>query len=165
MRPQPLISVTDVPRSSRWYQELLGCDSGHGGDEYERLLHDGALVLQLHRFEVAHHHGRIGDPSLRPYGNGLALWFEPTTSTRPSAARKPCTLMWYDPRTATPRKGPAGQLIESSGYAIRTATSWCSSAPTASPRGRIRACSAALRLRRQDRIHLATAHRATPASS
>jgi hypothetical protein len=47
MRPQPLISVTDVPRSSRWYQELLGCDSGHGGEEYERLVHDGALVLQL----------------------------------------------------------------------------------------------------------------------
>ena len=23
MRPQPLISVTDVPRSSRWYQDLL----------------------------------------------------------------------------------------------------------------------------------------------
>ena len=76
MRPQPLISVTDVPRSSRWYQELLGCDSGHGGDEYERLLHDGALVLQLHRFEVGHHHGRIGDPSSRPYGNGVAVWFE-----------------------------------------------------------------------------------------
>ena len=76
MRPQPLISVTDVPQSSRWYQELLRCESGHGGGEYERLLRDGALVLQLHRFDVGHHHGRIGDPSSRPYGNGVALWFE-----------------------------------------------------------------------------------------
>jgi catechol 2,3-dioxygenase-like lactoylglutathione lyase family enzyme len=76
MRPQPLISVTDVPRSSRWYQELLSCDSGHGGEECERLLHDGELVLQLHRFEVGHHHRRIGDPSSRPYGNGVAVWFE-----------------------------------------------------------------------------------------
>jgi catechol 2,3-dioxygenase-like lactoylglutathione lyase family enzyme len=66
MRPQPLISVTDVPRSSRWYQELLGCESGHGGDEYERLLREGTLVLQLHRFDVEHHHGRIGDPSSAP---------------------------------------------------------------------------------------------------
>lgn len=41
MRPQPLISVTDVPRSSRWHQEVLGCESGHGGEEYERLLPDG----------------------------------------------------------------------------------------------------------------------------
>jgi catechol 2,3-dioxygenase-like lactoylglutathione lyase family enzyme len=76
MRPQPLISVTDVERSGRFYQELLGCVSGHGGQEYERLLRDGTLVLQLHRFDVEHHHGRIGDPSARPYGNGVALWFE-----------------------------------------------------------------------------------------
>jgi catechol 2,3-dioxygenase-like lactoylglutathione lyase family enzyme len=76
MRPQPLIAVTDVPTSSRWYEELLGCESGHGGEEYERLVRDGTLVLQLHRFDVEHHHGRIGDPSSRPYGNGVALWFE-----------------------------------------------------------------------------------------
>jgi hypothetical protein len=76
MRPQPLISVTDVLQSGRWYQELLSCESGHGGEEYERLLRDGTLVLQLHRFDVGHHHGRIGDPSSRPYGNGVALWFE-----------------------------------------------------------------------------------------
>jgi catechol 2,3-dioxygenase-like lactoylglutathione lyase family enzyme len=76
MRPLPLIAVTDGPKSSRWYQELLGAESGHGGEEYERPLRDGTLVLQLHRFDVEHHHGRIGDPSLRPYGNGVALWFE-----------------------------------------------------------------------------------------
>ena len=76
MRPQPLICVTDVEHSSRWYRAVLDCESGHGGDEYERLLHDGTLVMQLHRFEVEHHHGRIGDPASRPYGNGLALWFE-----------------------------------------------------------------------------------------
>ena len=76
MRPQPLISVTDVPRSSRFYQELLGCGSGHGGDEYERLLSDGELVMQLHAFGVEHHHGSIGDRSALPYGNGVALWFE-----------------------------------------------------------------------------------------
>lgn len=76
MRPQPLISVSDVAASSRWYQELLGVEGTHGGDEYERLLRGDTLVLQLHAFEIEHHHGRIGDPSIRPYGNGLALWFE-----------------------------------------------------------------------------------------
>jgi hypothetical protein len=25
---------------------------------------------------VAHHHGPIGDPKLKPYGNGVLLWFE-----------------------------------------------------------------------------------------
>jgi hypothetical protein len=29
------------------------------GDEYERLVRGGMLVLQLHRFDVEHHHGRI----------------------------------------------------------------------------------------------------------
>lgn len=76
MRPQPLIAVTDVEASSRWYRRLLGCESAHGGVEYERLVSNGALVLQLHRFEVHHEHGPIGDPHDRPYGNGVLLWFE-----------------------------------------------------------------------------------------
>jgi catechol 2,3-dioxygenase-like lactoylglutathione lyase family enzyme len=75
-RPQPLVAVTDVTRSSCFYQELLDCESAHGGDEYERLMRDDVLVLQLHAFTVEHHHGRIGDPDKRPYGNGVALWFE-----------------------------------------------------------------------------------------
>ena len=76
MRPQPLIAVTDVQASSQWYQRLLGCRSDHGGREYERLLWEGQLVLQLHSFDVEHHHGAIGDPHDRPYGNGALLWFE-----------------------------------------------------------------------------------------
>jgi catechol 2,3-dioxygenase-like lactoylglutathione lyase family enzyme len=76
MRPQPLIAVTDVEASSRWYQRLLGCESAHGGAEYERLLSDGTLILQLHAFEVEHHHVPIADPGDKPYGNGLLLWFE-----------------------------------------------------------------------------------------
>ena len=76
MHPQPLIAVTDVAASSRWYQRLLGCRSRHGGAEYDRLYSNGTLVLQLHRFDVAHHHGEIGDPHDKPYGNGVLLWFE-----------------------------------------------------------------------------------------
>lgn len=70
----PLISVTDVPASSRFYQQVLGAASGHGGDEYEQVIVDGELVLQLHALTVGHHHGPLGDPSV-PLGNGLALWF------------------------------------------------------------------------------------------
>jgi hypothetical protein len=46
--------VSDVEASSRWYQWLLGCQSAHGGTEYERLVSNGVLVLQLHRFDVEH---------------------------------------------------------------------------------------------------------------
>ena len=54
MRPQPLISVSDVEASSRWYQRLLGCESAHGGPEYERLVAPGGelgaeVVLAPHR--------------------------------------------------------------------------------------------------------------------
>jgi hypothetical protein len=31
--------------------------------------------MQLHRWDVEHHHGAIGDPSLA-HGNGMLLWFE-----------------------------------------------------------------------------------------
>jgi catechol 2,3-dioxygenase-like lactoylglutathione lyase family enzyme len=70
----PLISVTDVPASSRFYRQILSADSGHGGVEYEQILVGGTLVLQLHALDVGHHHGPLGDPSGR-LGNGFALWF------------------------------------------------------------------------------------------
>ncbi|RYE28488.1 MAG: VOC family protein [Sphingobacteriales bacterium] len=76
MKLAPLICVHDVQASSRWYQELLGCTSGHGGDEYERLNANDTLILQLHKWDASHNHGPLGNPKLRPYGNGVILWFE-----------------------------------------------------------------------------------------
>ncbi|MGD0197940.1 MAG: VOC family protein [Solirubrobacteraceae bacterium] len=77
MRPQPLLCVDDVEATSAWYQRLLGARSDHGGPDYERLIdRDGRLVMQLHAWDVAHHHGPIADPAVRPYGNGVLLWFE-----------------------------------------------------------------------------------------
>ena len=76
MKLAPLICVRDVESSSRWYQELLGLTSGHGGTEYERLNDGDRLVLQLHQWEIEHHHGPLGDPAIKPYGNGVILWFE-----------------------------------------------------------------------------------------
>ena len=76
MRPQPLICTSDVEATSRWFQNLLGCQSAHGGPNYERLEAKGELILQLHHWQVDHHHGPIGNPELKPYGNGVLLWFE-----------------------------------------------------------------------------------------
>lgn len=75
VRAQPMIAVTDVTASSRWYQHVLGAVSGHGGPEYEQLHVDGHLIMQLHLLEEGHHHGVLGDPALVT-GNGVALWFE-----------------------------------------------------------------------------------------
>lgn len=66
--------MQDVTATSAWYQRVLGLTSGHGGAEYERLLADNELVLQLHRWD-AHDHANVGDPALQAYGNGVVLWF------------------------------------------------------------------------------------------
>jgi catechol 2,3-dioxygenase-like lactoylglutathione lyase family enzyme len=75
MNPQPLIAVHDVEASSAWYQTVLGLQSGHGGPEYERLMSEPRIVMQLHRWE-AHEHPHLGEPDRKPYGNGVLLWFQ-----------------------------------------------------------------------------------------
>lgn len=75
MQPQPLIAVRDVEASSRWYQYVLGCESGHGGAEYERIIYQGKLILQLHHWDV-HEHPHLGDPHAKKHGNGTVLWFQ-----------------------------------------------------------------------------------------
>lgn len=61
-------------KTSPWYQTILGLESGHGGREYEQLLFEQRMVLQLHQWQ-AHDHSHIGDPK-RLIGNGVLLWFE-----------------------------------------------------------------------------------------
>lgn len=74
MQPQPLIAVSDVPASSKWYQSVLGCESGHGGVEYDQLVYEGTLIMQLHHWD-AHEHPYLGEEDSKPYGNGVVLWF------------------------------------------------------------------------------------------
>ncbi len=64
MRAQPLIVCRDVEASSRFYQQLLGCQSAHGGPEYDRLV-DPAL-----------HHSQWGT-------DGLILLLKSTPVTPP----------------------------------------------------------------------------------
>lgn len=69
-----MICVTDVEASSRWYQSVLGFTSGHGGKEYEQLMSEGRMVMQLHAWD-AHEHPHLGDPAVASRGNGVMLWF------------------------------------------------------------------------------------------
>jgi hypothetical protein len=73
--PQPLVVSRDVPSSSRFYAKLLGAETGHGGDEYEQVVRDGEILLQIHRLDVMDHHGPLADPAV-PLGNGVLVWFE-----------------------------------------------------------------------------------------
>lgn len=109
MRAQPLICVDDVEAASRWYQRLLGCRSAHGGTEYERLVdEDGDLILQLHRWDVEHDHGPIGDPALRPYGNGVLLWFEVQDFDAAVARAESMDVEQVKPRHRNPEDGLGG---------------------------------------------------------
>ena len=73
MKIEPLIVVNDVQLSSKFYQNILLCESAHGGDEYEMLAFDGRLVLQLHSKDVHDHEGLYDKNT--SVGNGVCLWF------------------------------------------------------------------------------------------
>lgn len=74
MRPQPMIVLKDVEAGSRWFQQVLGLTSGHGGPEYEMLMDGGQLVAQLHHWD-AHEHPHLVDDDDPSRGNGVLLWF------------------------------------------------------------------------------------------
>jgi catechol 2,3-dioxygenase-like lactoylglutathione lyase family enzyme len=76
MRSQPLITVADVPAAARWYQDVVGLRSDHGGQEYDQLKNTaGDVALQLHHWD-AHEHPLLGSETNPDRGNGTVLWFE-----------------------------------------------------------------------------------------
>jgi hypothetical protein len=75
MRLRPMVQVSDVVVASRWYQDVLGLTSGHGGEEFEMLFSGDDLVLQLHRLD-AHEHGFLQPNESDIRGAGVSLWFE-----------------------------------------------------------------------------------------
>lgn len=87
----PIIAVKNVTQSSKWYQDVFGFRSRHGGDEFE-MLHDPAdqLILCLHKWEV-HHHPSMSDNSVG-VGNGLILYL---STSRLDAIREKLALMNY----------------------------------------------------------------------
>ncbi len=73
-RLETIIAVKDVAKSSKWYQDLLGLKSEHGGGNFEMLADKkGAVILCLHRWGE-HDHPTMTDSS-RIAGNGLILFF------------------------------------------------------------------------------------------
>ncbi len=70
-----MITVVSVRQSARWYQQTLGLEPAHGGDEYEQLLSNGQLVLQLHNMEADINHDALLQPGDAP-GLGVLLWFK-----------------------------------------------------------------------------------------
>jgi catechol 2,3-dioxygenase-like lactoylglutathione lyase family enzyme len=73
-RLETIIAVKDVAKSSKWYQDLLGLKSKHGGDTFEMLANEkGEVILCLHHWGE-HDHPTMKDPQIT-VGNGLILFF------------------------------------------------------------------------------------------
>ena len=75
-RTWPIIAVSDVQVSSRWYQTLLIAANNHPGDLiFAQLLdEDGTVLLCLHHWGD-HGHPSLMSPSNGAPGNGLLLFF------------------------------------------------------------------------------------------
>lgn len=74
IRSQPMLVLADVEAGSRWFQEVVGLRSGHGGKEYEMLMDGDVVVAQLHEWD-RHEHPHLGDPENPSRGNGVLMWF------------------------------------------------------------------------------------------
>jgi catechol 2,3-dioxygenase-like lactoylglutathione lyase family enzyme len=71
-----IIGVSDVARSFRWYQSLLGfAPTLPAHDDFGQLLdNDGTVLLCLHQWG-AHDHPPLTSPDRAEPGNGLLLFF------------------------------------------------------------------------------------------
>ena len=74
MKCYPMIVVSDVEEGSRWYRELAGLTSGHGGDEFEMLMPGQGLALILHHADPVEH-PTIAGPREGRAGRGVLLYF------------------------------------------------------------------------------------------
>lgn len=73
IKNEPIIGVSDVEKSSQWYQELLDCHNSHGGSTFEMLTDSkGEVFLCLHKWGE-HEHPTLKSPEIQP-GNGLILY-------------------------------------------------------------------------------------------
>jgi hypothetical protein len=71
MQSTTMLFVKDVEAASKWYQDFLEVASGHGGPEFEMLLSDGSIFLQLHLIEEGHHDHEVSTQG--PLGHGVVV--------------------------------------------------------------------------------------------
>ena len=71
MRTDTMLFAKDVVATSRWYQDFLGMQSGHGGSEFEMLMDGDTLLLELHEIDADHDHGVATG---KPLGHGVIVF-------------------------------------------------------------------------------------------
>ena len=86
MHTDPMIAVSDVEKSSAWYQKLLDCRSAHGGPHFEILAHGSNLLLMLHK-QDADEHEFLGSVKGSSLGRGFVLYFNADSADEIDAVR------------------------------------------------------------------------------
>lgn len=70
----PIIAVKDVENSSKWYQNIFGLRSMHGGGEFDVLVNkNNEVIICLHKIDL-HDHPTMQSKNIK-IGNGLILYF------------------------------------------------------------------------------------------
>lgn len=73
VKTETIIAVKNVPKSSEFYQNLLGCTSEHGGETFEILTSEKTVVLCLHKWGEHEHPTML--KAGNEVGNGVILFF------------------------------------------------------------------------------------------
>jgi len=108
-RTWPIIGVSDVQLSAKWYLSLLNATITHPGDPiFAQILDDdGTVLVCLHRWGD-HDHPSLRSPGAGTPGNGLILFF--CVSDFESALIRARTLS--EQLAEEPRLNPNTQAME-----------------------------------------------------
>ena len=70
-----MLTVNDVPATSKWIQDLLGWGSAHGGPDFEMLTDaSGKVVMWLHRVDADHDHPESTNIDMEGVGQGVIFY-------------------------------------------------------------------------------------------
>lgn len=74
MRSEIMLTVNDVRQSAVWYTSLLNAESDHGGEEFDRIVAGGAVLLMLHHRGEGEHGIRLPRGNDGRVGDGVVVW-------------------------------------------------------------------------------------------
>jgi hypothetical protein len=103
MHAEVMLMVHDVSKSAAWYRQLLEATNDHGGDEFDRIVADGRVLLMLHRHSRDDEHGVRAPEGASEAGRGVALWLHvPDLAAVRERARGMAAEMvsepWFNPQ-------------------------------------------------------------------
>ena len=130
-RVWPIIAVSDVPASARWYMALLGAQQTHpGGTHFDQIVdQDGTVLLCLHHWGPTGASGKHEWPTLLSPGesdaNGLLLWFVVDDFEQVwQRANRLGTAIEEEPNTDNGTGKPAFVIQDPDGYQVAINESW-----------------------------------------